>query len=227
MCLGFLAFQMNDADPVMLGANREESRSRPSTSPVCSRINAVPTLAAGANQGPDGTFPEVGTWLGVNETGLVVAVTNRRDGTLAWADQVRSRGLLAVALLAFDDPAAALRLATDALALGGYGGCNYLIANRDAAYIIQAPRAQGISASRIAPGLHAMTNLDLDDRDDSLDPLRLQPPGALTVYRVRPDSLPRPADHHLWSRAGHCLVEPGHGWGSDPLFSHPRRPPGR
>ena len=112
MCLVFLAFQMNDADPVLLGANREESRSRPSTSPVCSRINSVPTLLAGADQGPDGSFPEVGTWLGVNETGLVVAVTNRRDGALAWADQIRSRGLLAVSLLAFDDPAAALRRAS-------------------------------------------------------------------------------------------------------------------
>ena len=166
MCLVFLAFQVNDAAPVMLGANREESRSRPSTSPVCSRINSVPTLLAGADHGPDGSFPEVGTWLGVNETGLVVAVTNRRDGTLAAADQVRSRGLLAVSLLAFDDPEQAHRLATSALALGGYGGCNYLIANRDAAYIVQAPGTHRISATRLAPGLHAMTNLDLDDRDD-------------------------------------------------------------
>jgi len=166
MCLVFLAFQVNDADPVMLGANREESRSRPSTSPVCSRINSVPTLLAGADQGPDGSFPEVGTWLGVNEAGLVVAVTNRRDGALAWPEQVRSRGLLAVSLLAFNDPEQAMRLASSALALGGYGGCNYLIANRDAAYIVHAPGTQRISATRLAPGLHAMTNLDLDDRDD-------------------------------------------------------------
>jgi uncharacterized protein with NRDE domain len=166
MCLVFLAFQMNDADPVMLGANREESRSRPSTSPVCSRISSVKTLLAGADHGPDGSFPAVGTWLGVNETGLVVAVTNRRDGTLAWADQVCSRGLLAVSLLDFDDPAAAVRLATSVLGQGGFGGCNYLIANRDAAFIVQAPGTHRISAIRLAPGLHAMTNLDLDDRDD-------------------------------------------------------------
>jgi uncharacterized protein with NRDE domain len=166
MCLVFLAFQMNDADPVMLGANREESRSRPSTSPVCSRRNAVPTLLAGADQGPDGSFPEIGTWLGVNESGLVVAVTNRLDGALAWADQVRSRGLLAVSLLAFNDPEVALRQAASALELGGYGGCNYLIANRDRAYVVHAPGAQRISAIRLAPGLHAMTNLDMDDRDD-------------------------------------------------------------
>ena len=52
------------------------------------------------------------------------------------------------------------------LAEGGYGGCNYLIANRDTAYIVHAPGTQRIAAARLAPGLHAMTNLDLDDRDD-------------------------------------------------------------
>jgi uncharacterized protein with NRDE domain len=166
MCLVFIAFQVNDDGPVMVGANREESRSRPTTSPVCSRRHGVHALLAGADHGPEGTFREVGTWLGVNETGLVVAVTNRRDGTLAWAEQIRSRGLLAVALLAHADPEAALRLALRELALGGYGGCNYLIANRHAAVIVHAPGVHRIAAQVLAPGLHAMTNLDVDDSDD-------------------------------------------------------------
>ena len=166
MCLVFLAFQMSRDDPVMLGANREESRSRPSTSPVCSRSSSVRSLLAGADRGPDGSFPEIGTWLGVNESALVVAVTNRSDGELGWADQIRSRGLLAVALLGFADPEQALRLAASELAGGGYGGCNYLIANPDAAFVIHAPGARRITAKRLPPGLHAMTNLDVDDGDD-------------------------------------------------------------
>src|ERR1700730_2960098 len=128
MCLVFLAFHVNDDHPVMLGANREESRRRPSTAPVCSRSGSVRCLLAGADRGPDGAFPEIGTWLGVNETGLVVAVTNRRDGELAWVDQVRSRGLLTVSLLGFVDPEQAARFARCELAQGGYGGCNYVIA---------------------------------------------------------------------------------------------------
>lgn len=166
MCLVFLAFQVNDEDPVMLGANREESRRRPSTPPVCCRSGSSRCLLAGADRGPDGTFPEIGTWLGVNETGLVVAVTNRRDGELAWADQVRSRGLLAVSLLGFDDPERAARFAQSDLAEGGYGGCNFLIANRKAASIVQAPGARRISVEKLRPGIHPMTNLDLDDGDD-------------------------------------------------------------
>ena len=192
MCLVFLAFQPTDAEAVLLAANREESRSRPTTSPVCSRVSAVPSLLAGADHGPDGSFPEVGTWLGVNKTGMVVAVTNRRDGTLAWADQVHSRGLLAVSLLALEDPDSAVGVATRALARGGYGGCNYLIANRDAAYVVHAPGTQRIAVAPLEPGIHAMTNLDMDDRDD--------PRIRLVIERLEPE-------HFVESAGGICRDE--------------------
>ncbi|MBV8129106.1 MAG: NRDE family protein [Planctomycetaceae bacterium] len=70
----------------------------------------------------------MGTWLGVNESGLVAAVTNRRDGELRWEDQIRSRGLLVIALLGLDDPEQAARLAEHALSQGSFGGSNFLIA---------------------------------------------------------------------------------------------------
>src|SRR6516162_2472120 len=127
MCLVFLAFQVSDAHPVMLAANREESRSRPGTFPVCPLGCPLHALVAGADHGPDGSFPEIGTWLGVNETGLVVAVTNRRDGELSPAEQLRSRGWLAVGLLGFEDPERAARFAQADLAEGGYGGCDVLV----------------------------------------------------------------------------------------------------
>jgi uncharacterized protein with NRDE domain len=166
MCLVFLAFQVSRGDPVMLGANREESRSRPDTSPVGSLRSAVHSLLAGADRGPDGSFVEVGTWLGVNERGLVVAVTNRRDGELAWADQTRSRGLLAVSLLGFENAASAADFAGAELARGGYGGCNYLLCDRSAAFVVEAPGARQIATRALRPGLHAMTNLDLNDDND-------------------------------------------------------------
>ena len=117
----------------MIGANREESRRRPMTSPVCRRAEpgSLRCLLAGADFGPDGTFPQMGTWLGVNEAGLAVAVTNRSDGELAWEDQTRSKGLLAVNLLDCHRPEDALRFARAELASGGFGGCNVLVAGRD------------------------------------------------------------------------------------------------
>jgi uncharacterized protein with NRDE domain len=167
MCLVFIAYRINQCAAVMIGANREESRRRPVTSPVCCRVRSLRCLLAGADHGPDGTFPEMGTWLGVNEAGIAVAVTNRSDGELAWEDQTRSRGLLTVELLGFDDPEPASRFARAELGRGGFGGCNYLIAGVDAAFVIQATGAARISLTRMAPGIHAMTNLDLDDPDDA------------------------------------------------------------
>ena len=138
---------------------------------------------------------------------MAVAVTNRHDGELAWADQIRSRGLLAVLLLGRDQPEHAARLARSELAQGGYGGCNFLIANADAAFVVQAPGARRISVVKLEPGIHAMTNLDLDDDDRprirfvraTLDPedfiasaQRICRDDRIVVYR---------------RRAGHCLVE--------------------
>ncbi len=166
MCLVFIAYQIKGCIPVMIGVNREESRRRPVTSPVCCRVRSLRCLLAGADHGPDGTFPQMGTWLGVNEAGMAVAVTNRHDGDLAWEDQTRSKGLLAVNLLGFDQPARASRYARAELVRGGFGGCNYLIAGAEAAFVVQAPGATRVAVTDLTPGIHAMTNLDLDDPQD-------------------------------------------------------------
>ncbi len=166
MCLVFISFRVNCNSPVMLGVNREESFQRPMTSPVCCRQGNLRCLLAGADHGPDGSFPEMGTWLGVNETGLVVAVTNRSDGELRWQEQVCSRGLLDAALLRFDDPERATRFAEHDLSRGGYGGCDFLIASPQAGFCVQAPGAGQITVRTLNPGVHAITNRDLDDPND-------------------------------------------------------------
>ena len=73
---------------------------------------------------------------------------------------------LTVAMLGCDRPELAARYARSELASGGFGGCNYLIAGRDAAYVIQAPGAGRVAVLELPPGIHAMTNLDIDDADD-------------------------------------------------------------
>jgi uncharacterized protein with NRDE domain len=166
MCLVFISFQTHGADRLMIGANREESFDRPTTSPVCARQSPLRCLLAGADHGPDGTFPEMGTWLGINEQNMAVAVTNRRDGVLPPEEQVRSRGLLAVALLGRGEPGPAAEFAASQLARGRYGGCNFLVANSRKALVVQAPGADRVSVVELKRGTHAMTNLDLDDKTD-------------------------------------------------------------
>ncbi len=168
MCLVFIGFRIEGCPPLLIGANREESRRRPMTSPVGHRAGprSLRCLLAGADFGPGGSFPQMGTWLGVNEAGLAVAVTNRSDGELAWEDQTRSKGLLAVDLLGCDGPEEAARFARTELASGGFGGCNYLVAGRESAFVVQAPGAGRVALVELTPGVHAMTNLDVDDLGD-------------------------------------------------------------
>ncbi len=167
MCLVFISFQTRGMAPVMIGANREEHRRRPRTSPVCCQSGSRRCLLAGADFGSEGSFPALGTWLGVNDAGLTVAVTNRGDGELPWAEQYRSRGLLAVDLLQYDDPGRAARAAQSQLEGGGFGGSNFLVADSRAAFVVHAPGARRVSVVALEPGTHAMTNYDVDDGTDS------------------------------------------------------------
>ena len=225
MCLVFIAYRIDGCAPVMIGANREESRRRPVTLPVCCRVRSLRCLLAGADHGPDGTFPEMGTWLGVNEAGIAVAVTNRHDGELAWEDQTRSRGLLAVDLLGFDHPDPASRFARAELGGGGFGGCNYLIAGADAAFVVQAPGAGRVSVVSLTPGVHAMTNLDLDDPEDRRIRFVAREAGATAIPGLGAAPLPRRADLHPGARPRHDLLEHDPRRRGDHDGPHPGRPP--
>lgn len=224
MCLVFIGWRIDGCPPVRIGANREEWRTRPMTSPVCRRANSgtvaesetaaeagsLRCLLAGADFGPDGSFPTAGTWLGVNEAGLVVAVTNRNDGLLPWPQQTRSKGLLAVDLLACRRAGDAARLARDELASGGFGGCNYLLADRETAFVVQAPGSENVEVLTLEPGVHAMTNLDLDDPDDP----------RVRLVRSRFDPLDFPASAARLCRDDRIIVdEPGRGTIASTLVS--------
>ena len=103
-------------------------------------------------------------------------------------------------------PSTPRQFARSQLALGGYGGCNFLIATADTAFVVQAPGSMRVSVTRLEPGTHAMTNLDLDDDDDprirlvraTLDP-RDFIASAGSLCRDRPDRR-RPAPIEELSR---------------------------
>ncbi len=74
-----------DGDSLVVAANRDESRSRPSGPPQA-------LDARGAVGGKD--LRSGGTWFGVNPQGLFVAVTNRYEPRST--PESYSRGLLAL-----------------------------------------------------------------------------------------------------------------------------------
>ena len=152
MCLLALLFRVMPDAPVIAGANREEAYSRGGDPP---RVLDGRVLA--------GTDPVAGgTWFGVNEHGVLVAVTNRPKSQLP--ANPRSRGLLARDLLACATAKSATELATRELDQGHYAGCNFLCADRDSASVIHA--ADWLRVRPLPPGIHVLTAHDVNDLAD-------------------------------------------------------------
>ena len=101
MCTLALYFQCFDRYPLLVAANRDEHFDRPSAPP--SLLNNRPKLIAGKD------LSAGGTWLGVNEFGLMAGILNRRinNGVALPATVARSPGLLCLELLQLPSVAAA------------------------------------------------------------------------------------------------------------------------
>jgi uncharacterized protein with NRDE domain len=87
MCVLALFLDPGGPIPLIAAANRDEALSRPSRPPG----EVEPGIVAGRD------LAGGGTWLGVNDRGLFVAVTNRRAPEKT--DASYSRGLLALEAL--------------------------------------------------------------------------------------------------------------------------------
>jgi uncharacterized protein with NRDE domain len=81
MCWIAILFQINPRWPLIVAANREEARQRPTRAPF--RWPEEPAIWAGRDDVAGGT------WLGVNAAGLLAAVTNRPEAKLDAARRSR------------------------------------------------------------------------------------------------------------------------------------------
>lgn len=154
MCILALQFQVARDAPVLLAYNREEDVERPSSPP---RIQSGrPRVVCGVDRKANGT------WLGVNQHGLCVAVSNRPKRAVP--PEPISRGLLCRKLLGAANARDAARMAVDELSSGNYAGANYVCV--DASYAAVVYGGDSIRLVELAPGLHFLTNGDVDDPND-------------------------------------------------------------
>jgi hypothetical protein len=110
-----------------------------------------------------GTDPLAGgTWFGVNEAGVVAAVTNRPKSQVP--PQARSRGWLVRDLLGCTTASTALELAARELGQNRYAGCNVLCADRDRAFVLHA--GDWLRIRPLPPGVHVLTANDVNDQSD-------------------------------------------------------------
>lgn len=140
--------------PLIVAANRDEAFARPSLPPAMLRHD--PPRAFGGRDVTAG-----GTWLGINERGLVAGLLNRqvrlpRDVTC------RSRGQLCLDLLAYHDAdAAAVCVAREPA--GRYNPFNLLLADDTGAFVASQAAGEAPRVERLERGLHLLTNLDVND----------------------------------------------------------------
>ncbi len=150
MCLIAFAWRSHHHYPLVLIANRDESHARPSAAA------AVDPEAPGIYGGRD--LVRGGSWLQVSTRGRLGAVTNVRAG-IKPDEKPRSRGWLVRDFVRGDDGAAEFASALEPTA-GEYGRFNLLLWEGETlTFASNHPRPKHLTVS---PGLHAMSNGDLD-----------------------------------------------------------------
>ncbi len=148
MCTLLLAWQVDPARPLIVAANRDEFRARPTEAarfwPEAPQLLAGRDLQAG------------GTWLGVTREGRFAALTNVREPGVRAAPGAPSRGRLVVdflrGTLAPVDYLAGLEV-------DAYAGFNLVVGDVDSLWYLSnrsgEPRA-------VPPGVHGVSNAGLD-----------------------------------------------------------------
>jgi hypothetical protein len=155
MCLLAVQYQLVPDAPVLVAANREEFYERPTHPP--SIQSGKPRVLCGLDAQAGGT------WLGVNQHGLVVGVCNRRRITPTFPS--RSRGVLCRELLKSESAVHARDVAMDELSSGKYDGASYVCVDAESGWVVHG--GDEINAVELFEGLNIIANGDVNDPRDS------------------------------------------------------------
>jgi uncharacterized protein with NRDE domain len=182
VCFILALFGAHPRYPLVIAANRDEARARPSTAPHL--WPGAPAIWAGRDDVAGGT------WLGVNTAGLVAAITNRVGGPVD--PTLPSRGQLCLATLRQPDlPAARATIEAD-LAVRGYNPFNLLVATGDEGWVTTW---RGASRA-LSHGAHIVTNHgDMDNPSDPAVPRALEVVEQLNVADQELDPLLQALGH--------------------------------
>jgi uncharacterized protein with NRDE domain len=148
VCTLALYFQQFAEYPLLVAANRDEHFDRPSAPPALLRDELKMIAGKDLRAG--------GTWLGVNESGLTVAILNRRiNGEMLPATAARSRGALCMELLHLRSaPAARQRIDADRYR---YNPFTIVFADKQNAYVAYNDESKIINQA-LQPGLHVFSS---------------------------------------------------------------------
>ena len=158
MCTVVILRRADHDWPILFAANRDEMADRPWKPPARHWPDRA-NVRAGIDEFAGGT------WLGVNDEGVVAGLLNRRE-SLGPDPRLRTRGELVLEALDHADAADAVAALAD-LDGRGYRSFNMVVAdNRDAFWLRSLGATAGgrVEVHELPAGLTMLTAHDLDDR---------------------------------------------------------------
>ena len=181
MCLIVCNIHKNRHYPVIVGANRDEYYERPSQPPQV--LNDRPKIIGGYD------VRKGGTWLGVNEYGLVAAITNY-DQTEKRNPEAESRGILCLKALGCENARAAVENVRKRLEGTNYNPFTLLLMDRHNACSISNMTTPAVAD--MSAGWHILGNGGLDDPDEPkirrvhelLNSEKLSEPSSLEITKT-------------------------------------------
>jgi uncharacterized protein with NRDE domain len=190
MCTTIIAYQPQKEWSVIIGANRDETLDRQWESPGRHWLDR-PQIIGGLD------LQSLGTWLAVNDNGLVAGVLNR-PGTLGGLPGKKSRGQLVLDALkaAHADDAAAAVASINAAQFPGF---QFFVADASRAYWLES-NGTCVSLQLIPEGVNMITSLGMNNLDCSRTKRHLE--------ACRQAQLPNPELHHQWNSWIEILSRP-------------------
>ena len=152
MCLLIALSRIVAGAPLIVAANRDELYQRPAV-PLTVLRDRQPRILGGRDELAGGT------WLAVNEHGLVAGLTNQpsagRDPTR------RSRGELPIAFAAYPDAATAVAEVCARLDPADYNPCWLLVGDRYRLYSVGVTGGHRPDVAELPPGSYVLENAPL------------------------------------------------------------------
>jgi uncharacterized protein with NRDE domain len=162
VCLLIMLAQTHPGFPLVVAANRDELLDRPAVAMTVLR-EARPRVLGGRDELAGGT------WLAVNDAGVVAGLTNRP----ATKDPAkRSRGELPIALASHTSAAAAVEAFATELRPSDYNPAWLLVGDREAAFAVDMTGGDSPEIEPLRPGIHILENRALGAASPKVDHVR-------------------------------------------------------
>jgi uncharacterized protein with NRDE domain len=164
VCLLVAAFQVVADSPLIIAANRDERYDRDATY-LTSLSSSSPRILGGRDELAGGT------WLAVNEHGVVAGLTNK-PAAAGRDPSRRSRGEIPLALAGQASAANAVERVAATLEPSTFNPCWVLVGDRESLYHVDMTDRGGVRTQALAPGVYVLENKPLGEPSDKVERVR-------------------------------------------------------